>query len=114
MHACTFPSGTKALSPQAWQSTWSCEIGPRDLLATRSSRPQDKYSNLFLGFGPEDQDYFSLELTYNYGKEAYDIGTGFGHFALAVPDVYKAVDSIKSAGAATLCLKQLWMILRKA
>ena len=36
---------------------------------------------------------------YNYGKDSYDLGSGFGHFALAVPDVYKTVESIKSAGA---------------
>lgn len=60
--------------------------------------PDDKYSNLFLGFGPEDQDFFSLELTYNYGKDSYDIGNQFGHFALAVPDVYKAADQIKASG----------------
>eukprot|EP00884_Botryococcus_braunii_P010067 jgi/Botrbrau1/19061/Bobra.0100s0085.1 len=59
--------------------------------------PEEKYSNTFLGFGPEDTN-FALELTYNYGVESYDIGTGFGHFALGVPDVYKTVDSIKSAG----------------
>ena len=59
---------------------------------------QEKYTNAFLGFWPEDQDYFSLELTYNYGVDSYDLGTGFGHFALAVPDVYKTVESIKSAG----------------
>jgi lactoylglutathione lyase len=61
-------------------------------------QPDDKYTNLFMGYGPEDQGYFSLELTYNYGKESYDVGEGFGHFALAVPDVYKAVDDIKAAG----------------
>lgn len=58
---------------------------------------QEKYSNAFLGFGPEDTN-FALELTKNYGKDSYDLGTGFGHFALALPDVYKAVDSIKKAG----------------
>ena len=36
---------------------------------------------------------------YNYGKDSYDLGSGFGHFALAVPDVYKTVESIKGAGA---------------
>jgi lactoylglutathione lyase len=61
-------------------------------------QPDDKYTNLFLGFGPEDQDYFSLELTYNYGKDSYDLGNQFGHFALAVPDVYKAVEKIKADG----------------
>jgi hypothetical protein len=121
------------------------------------------------GYGPEDQGYFSLELTYNYGKvstlcsrisclckprhsrfsgylrlvdrkpmllwacrtrmmlakvrqplpqyleacyatecscgtrfcsvnQVSTLLAGFGHFAVAVPDVYKAVDDIKAAG----------------
>lgn len=58
---------------------------------------QEKYTNVFLGYGPEDKN-FALELTYNYGKDSYNLGTGFGHFALALPDVYKACESIKSAG----------------
>ena len=58
---------------------------------------QEKYSNAFLAAGPEDKN-FALELTYNYGKDSYNIGSGFGHFALRVEDVYKTVDSIKSAG----------------
>lgn len=59
---------------------------------------EDKYINSFLGYGPEDKDFFSLELTYNYGVDSYDLGNQFGHFAVAVDDVYKAVDSIKAAG----------------
>ncbi len=58
---------------------------------------QEKYSNAFLGAGPEET-HFALELTYNYGVDSYDIGTGFGHFALAHPDVYALVDSIKKEG----------------
>ncbi|TKY72169.1 putative lactoylglutathione lyase [Spatholobus suberectus] len=50
--------------------------------------PEEKYANAFLGFGPE-QSHFVVELTYNYGVTSYDIGTGFGHFAIATPDVYK-------------------------
>jgi len=37
-------------------------------------------------------------LTYNYGREEYDIGTGFGHFGLAVNDVYATSDEVKSKG----------------
>ncbi|KAK9824398.1 hypothetical protein WJX72_010013 [[Myrmecia] bisecta] len=59
--------------------------------------PEEKYTNAFLGFGSEKTN-FALELTYNYGKDSYDLGSGFGHFALGVPDVYKTVDSIKAAG----------------
>lgn len=59
--------------------------------------PEEKYTNAFLAAGPEDKN-FALELTYNYGKDSYNIGSGFGHFALRVEDVYKTVDSIKAAG----------------
>ena len=58
---------------------------------------QDKYTNAFLGYGPEDTN-FGLELTKNYGVDSYNLGSGFGHFGLALQDVYGAVDSIKAAG----------------
>lgn len=58
---------------------------------------QEKYRNAFMGYGPEDTN-FCLELTENYDKDSYDLGTGFGHFALALPDVYKTCESIKEAG----------------
>lgn len=59
--------------------------------------PEEKYSNAFLGFGPE-QSHFVVELTYNYGVTSYDIGTGFGHFAIATEDVYKMVENIRAKG----------------
>ncbi|XP_012452100.1 lactoylglutathione lyase GLX1 [Gossypium raimondii] len=59
--------------------------------------PEEKYSNAFLGFGPEES-HFVMELTYNYGVTSYDIGTGFGHFAIATPDVYKMVEDIRAKG----------------
>lgn len=63
--------------------------------------PEEKYSNAFLGFGPEDS-HFVVELTYNYGVDKYDIGSGFGHFAIATQDVYKMVEDIKAkAGTVT-------------
>lgn len=67
------------------------------LLRYRDNK-DEKYTNAFLGFGPEDKDFFSLELTYNYGQETYDLGEGFGHFGLAVPDVYEAVKKVKENG----------------
>ncbi|XP_020266598.1 putative lactoylglutathione lyase [Asparagus officinalis] len=59
--------------------------------------PEEKYSNAFLGYGPEDSN-FAVELTYNYGVDKYDIGSGFGHFGIATDDVYKMVDLIKAKG----------------
>jgi len=37
----------------------------------------------------------TVELTYNYGVDSYDIGEGFGHFGVALPDVYKTAGDIK-------------------
>jgi lactoylglutathione lyase len=39
-----------------------------------------------------------LELTHNWGVERYEIGTGYGHIALAVDDAYAACEQIKVRG----------------
>ncbi|XP_022749839.1 probable lactoylglutathione lyase, chloroplastic isoform X2 [Durio zibethinus] len=59
--------------------------------------PEERYTNAFLGYGPEDS-HFVIELTYNYGVDKYDIGTAFGHFGIAVEDVAKTVELIKAKG----------------
>ncbi|KAM7509555.1 hypothetical protein LguiA_020008 [Lonicera macranthoides] len=59
--------------------------------------PEERYTNAFLGYGPEDS-HFVIELTYNYGVDKYDVGSGFGHFGIAVDDVVKTVDLIKAKG----------------
>lgn len=55
--------------------------------------PEEKYTNCFLGYGPETSN-FVVELTYNYGKDKYDIGSGFGHFGIAVEDVSRRFRSL--------------------
>ena len=62
-----------------------------------NDRPDQKYSLTFVGFGDE-KDEAVLELTYNYGVDKYDTGSGFGHIAIEVPDAHKACDAIKVAG----------------
>lgn len=59
--------------------------------------PEERYTNAFLGYGPEDS-HFVIELTYNYGVDQYDIGSAFGHFGIAVEDVSKTVELIKAKG----------------
>ncbi|CAL0330921.1 unnamed protein product [Lupinus luteus] len=59
--------------------------------------PEEKYTNAFLGYGPEDS-HFVIELTYNYGVDKYDIGSGFGHFGIAVDDIAKTVELIRAKG----------------
>ena len=46
---------------------------------------RDEATNVFMGL-PDDGA--RLELTYNHGQdEPYDLGTGYGHIALAVDDL---------------------------
>lgn len=66
-------------------------------LLRKSDNPGGKYTLAFVGYGPEET-HSVLELTYNYGVEKYDLGSAYGHIALAVEDAYKACDDIKRRG----------------
>ncbi|KAF8033986.1 hypothetical protein BT93_C0301 [Corymbia citriodora subsp. variegata] len=59
--------------------------------------PEEKYSNAFLGYGPEDS-HFTVELTYNYGTNKYNVGNGLHHFGIRVDNVAKAVNLAKAKG----------------
>jgi len=72
------------------------EVLGMKLLRT-TDRPEQKYSLAFVGYDTEDRAAV-LELTYNYGVERYDLGGGFGHVALEMPDVAKACDNVKRMG----------------
>lgn len=72
------------------------EVMGMQLLRT-TDRPDQKYSLAFVGYGDEASGAV-LELTYNYGVDRYDLGGGFGHIAIAVPDAYAACERIRSAG----------------
>ena len=69
-----------------------------NLLRT-TERPEQKYSLAFVGFGKGNADGQSeIELTYNHGVDAYEMGTAYGHIAIEVQDVYAACAKIKAAG----------------
>lgn len=60
--------------------------------------PAGKYSLAFVGYGTE-RDSTVIELTYNWGKdEGYELGTGFGHLAIGVPDAYAVCDRLAQEG----------------
>ncbi len=68
-------------------------------LLRRDDYPGGKFTNAFVGYGPEETDTV-VELTHNWGREeAYDIGTGFGHLALGVQDIYAVCDALAAQGA---------------
>lgn len=66
-------------------------------LLRRHDYPEGKFTLAFVGYGDE-RDQAVIELTYNWGVESYDLGTGFGHIAIEVDDVYAACDEIKRLG----------------
>ena len=68
-------------------------------LLRTTDRPEQKYSLAFVGYGDE-RSQAVLELTYNYGVDRYDLGTAFGHIAIAVDDAYAACEKIRAAGGA--------------
>ena len=72
-------------------------LGMKEL--RRREVPDGKYTLAFVGYGDED-DAAVIELTYNWDqKDGYDLGTGFGHLAVGLPDVYKACEDLKRGGA---------------
>jgi lactoylglutathione lyase len=66
-------------------------------LLRTTDRPEQKYSLAFVGYGPESEQAV-LELTYNYGIDKYDLGGGYGHIAVEVPDAAAACEKIRSSG----------------
>lgn len=66
-------------------------------LLRRHDYPEGKFTLAFVGYQPETEGAV-LELTYNWGVESYDLGTAYGHIALAVPDAYKACEEIRARG----------------
>lgn len=57
---------------------------------------RDEATNVFMGL---PGDGARLELTYNHGRgEPYDVGTGYGHIALAVDDLDGVLERLAGQG----------------
>lgn len=70
-------------------------------LLRRQDYPGGQFTLAFLGYGDESEQAV-IELTYNWGVDHYEIGTGYGHIALEVDDVYQATTDIKKRGGKIL------------
>ena len=71
-------------------------LGMKEL--RRQDVPDGKYTLAFVGYGDENSEAV-IELTHNWDQAGpYDLGTGFGHLAVGLPDVYKACADLKAAG----------------
>jgi len=72
------------------------EVLGMKLLRT-SDYPDGEFTLAFVGYGNE-YDNTVLELTYNYGKESYEMGSAFGHLAIEVDDIYAECEAVKVKG----------------
>lgn len=72
------------------------EILGMKLLRT-SDNPEYQYTLAFLGYG-SNPEHAEIELTYNYGVSSYELGTAYGHLAVAVPDAAAACAAVRAKG----------------
>ncbi|WP_026102397.1 lactoylglutathione lyase [Pleurocapsa sp. PCC 7319] len=73
-----------------------CDILGMKLLRQKDY-PGGEFTLAFVGYGDE-KDNTVIELTYNWGVDKYDLGSGYGHIALGVDDIYGTCDRIKAQG----------------
>jgi len=66
-------------------------------LLRQKEYPDGGFTLAFLGYGDE-KHHTALELTDNWDTDKYDLGSGFGHLAIEVDDVYRAAEKIREAG----------------
>lgn len=66
-------------------------------LLRKSEYPDGKFTLAFVGYGDEAGNTV-IELTHNWDKISYELGTGFGHLAIAVDDIKQVCNDIDKAG----------------
>jgi len=67
-------------------------------LLRKKDYPIGEFTLAFVGYGNEDAQAV-IELTHNWGqKEPYSIGSGYGHIAFGVPDIYGLCEKLAANG----------------
>jgi lactoylglutathione lyase len=56
-----------------------------------------RFTLAFVGYGDESSSAV-IELTHNWDTDRYEIGTGYGHIALGMENIYTACDAIRAKG----------------
>ena len=78
-------------------SFYSELLGMREL--RRREVPDGRYTLAFVGYDDNAGGQAEIELTHNWDQEtAYEVGTGFGHLAVGVPDVAAACEKVRAGG----------------
>ena len=71
-------------------------LGMKEL--RRKDYPDGRFTLAFVGYGDE-ADHTVIELTHNWDTPRYDLGSGYGHVALGVPDIYATCNELRTRGA---------------
>jgi len=67
-------------------------------LMRKNDYPGGRYTLAFVGYGDESSQAV-IELTHNWDqKEPYTIGSGFGHLAVGVADIYGVCEKLGKEG----------------
>jgi lactoylglutathione lyase len=64
-------------------------------LLRRNDNEEYRYTLAFVGYQDEKEGTV-LELTHNWDTSEYDLGTGYGHIALEVDDIYATCTIIEN------------------
>ncbi|MDQ1314418.1 MAG: lactoylglutathione lyase [Pseudomonadota bacterium] len=70
-------------------------------LLRRKDYPGGNFTLAFVGYNTEDKAAV-LELTYNWGVDKYEIGSGYGHIAIEVDDANATCEAVAAKGGKVL------------
>lgn len=66
-------------------------------LLRKTDYPGGRFTLAFVGYGDE-QSTAVIELTHNWDTSSYELGNGFGHIAIAAPDIAAACNRVRELG----------------
>ena len=73
----------------------------RDMLGMKELRRENfteaRFTLVFIGYGDEASEAV-VELTHNWDEDSYELGTGYGHIALGVKDIYATCKHFSDMG----------------
>lgn len=72
---------------------WCGQLGME--LRRRTDYPGGEFTLAFVGYPGEEHE---IELTHNWDGRDYEVGTAFGHVAIAVSDIHGVCDRLRAAG----------------
>lgn len=70
-------------------------LGMREI--RRETFPEGRFTLVFMGYG-DSPSAPTVELTWNWDETCYQHGTGYGHIALGVTDIYAACERLTEMG----------------